>query len=86
MEYIDIIGSGFVPGVPGLYGNCRVYYEGETVLHVGPLYQAWSLAPQPATPAEEVPQPAAPAEEPAQPAQPEAQHDLSSLTNISITL
>jgi len=42
LSYVDIVGSGFVPGVSGIYANCRVYYQGEVVGHVGPLYQEWS--------------------------------------------
>ncbi len=67
MDYIDVIGAGFVPNVPGLYGNCRVYYDTRGVHHIGPLYQEWSEHPEP-EPVLVPPEP-----EPESQAQPEAE-------------
>jgi len=30
-EFIDVIGAGFVPGIPGIHGNHRVNQKGEVV-------------------------------------------------------
>lgn len=43
-QFVDIIGEGFVLGIPGTYANCRIFYDDVTfaVLHVGPLYSIWN--------------------------------------------
>ena len=60
-EVFEFVGAGFIPGVPGLYANCRVVVDPETkeVLKVEPLEgAAWTLAPaEPAKPAQPVEQP-----------------------------
>lgn len=69
MDYVDIIGAGFAPPVPGLYGNCRVYYDTSGVHHIGPLYQEWNEQHAPLAPPSEPippPEPAPQAPEPTQ--------------------
>lgn len=42
MPIYEIEGTGFIPGVPGQFGNVRVKVEGETILEVVPLGQLFS--------------------------------------------
>jgi hypothetical protein len=65
-EVIEVQGAGFIPGVPGLFANCRVVLDVEThqVVRVEPLGE-YALIPSGMTVT-----PAEPAAEPATPAQP----------------
>ena len=64
-EVFEFVGAGFIPGVAGLYANCRVVVDPETkeVLRVEPLE---GVAPTPAEPASEPAKPAQPVEQSAE--------------------